>query len=257
MDVLRLTMEECWCYSLPMQQLLHCVKKSTCVHCTMNGMHACVIADYYSSYLTFFTNWSIILLGFAGLVAFANTARHYHRERRGYKLHRQFLAGRATAAAAVARDSAPAAANGGGMVGSDNGVTGNGTAASPAGVMGDMERGDAGVEQSPKKHPLTAPRKVSSTELSSELEAYEYLAALGPVLSCSGPEGVSMQSKVCKALCFSVGSPPFCPHSHRSNACLLNLLSSSSLEPVVGKLLHHFSNGPCCLPALISMPDLQ
>ena len=90
-----------------------------------------------------------MLLGFAGLVALINTARHYHRERKGYKLHKQFLA-----------DSANkyGADNGGGGV--SDGVTRD-TAAAPAGVVGDMERGDMGVEQAPYKNPLTAAREVS------------------------------------------------------------------------------------------------
>lgn len=108
----------------------------------------------YGEWLTYFTNWSLMLLGSAGLVAFVNTARHYYRERRGHKLHKRFLAG----SSAVAGSDASG----------DNGVN-NGTAAAPAGVEGDMERGNAGVASSPDKNPLTAAREVGESIASSAL----------------------------------------------------------------------------------------
>eukprot|EP00879_Flechtneria_rotunda_P006698 GHRR01007038.1.p1 GENE.GHRR01007038.1~~GHRR01007038.1.p1 ORF type:complete len:311 (+),score=74.69 GHRR01007038.1:123-1055(+) len=46
----------------------------------------------YPEWLSFLTNWTITLLGFAGLVAFINTARHFQRERKARKLQQQLNA---------------------------------------------------------------------------------------------------------------------------------------------------------------------
>lgn len=52
----------------------------------------------YGEWMSFFTNWSITLLGVAGLIAFANTLRRFRHERRARKLHARFLSGGARGA---------------------------------------------------------------------------------------------------------------------------------------------------------------
>lgn len=58
-------------------------------------------ADYRGlnlEYLTYLTDWSLVLLGLAGLLGFFNTERYYRHERaaktRAEKLRQEFIAGK-------------------------------------------------------------------------------------------------------------------------------------------------------------------
>ncbi len=78
-------------------------------HCYTSPCCCGADRDLEVSYFTYFTNWSLMLLSLAGLVAAANTLRHMARRRRaGQALLRRGLPA-AAKAAQMALEGAPAA----------------------------------------------------------------------------------------------------------------------------------------------------
>ncbi|KAI8472734.1 MAG: hypothetical protein J3K34DRAFT_519450 [Monoraphidium minutum] len=137
----------------------------------------------YGEWMSYFTNWSITLLGAAGIVALANMLRRLKRERTARRLYARFLAAAsgATAAGAAAGPPAPGGARGpaggggrkaeGGPGAYDDGGAARGDgraacdqqgAATPAGAEGGgggAARGGAAPALGWKQHPLTRPRE--------------------------------------------------------------------------------------------------
>lgn len=103
----------------------------------------------YPEWLTYFTNWSLVLLGAAAIIALANTARHQKKERHNSKLFKQFVQPRGTSNGHTNGAAGPAAGQ-----------------AAPAGPA-DVEAGGPGTSQHRDdtarrfdQHPLTKATEV-------------------------------------------------------------------------------------------------